>query len=73
MTADVTGRVLCDWIENDPNARSGGRICYNARKAGVEVDGWVKYGKRGKLDFCPDHAEEAMWGKSEKSGKSWRQ
>ncbi len=67
MTATVDGRVVCDWIENDPNAASGGRICYNARKAGVEVEGWLKLGKH---DFCPDHAATPN---SRASGKSWRQ
>lgn len=68
MTADSTERVLCDWIERDETASSGGRICYHWRMAvGVEEHGWVK---RGKLDLCPDHADTSV---EAKSGKSWRQ
>jgi len=67
MTADITGRVLCDFIENDPTTRSGGRICYESRRAGTEVEGWTKV---GKFHLCPYHSQSEV---APKSGKSWRQ
>jgi hypothetical protein len=65
MTADWSGRVLCDWIEGLEAAPSGGRICYQWQRNAIE--GWVK---RGKLDLCPDHADTSV---EVKSGKGWRQ
>ena len=68
MTVDSTGRILCDWIEGDPTAPSGGRICYNWYPVSADGLGWQVRG--GKLDLCPDHAGAEI---DQKTGKSWRQ